>query len=354
MRLRTLFVCAGVLCSLLASSASASTVKDCALFTRNLKAGMNGEDVRILQQLLNNDSRTTIAQSGIGAKGSESTYFGTKTKLAVIKFQELYKDEVLIPAGLTHGSGYIGLSTRKKLLALCASGIPVKSATTPIAPTPLTQTPIPTPPLANSNTSSGAATLSQLATPIKASNVKPILMYPENYAVRQGETLVIYGGGFTPTNNTISVGATKYTGLTPTSDGTLEVNIPSTAIKGKFDLKFSNAKGESNTTFLVITDPNAIAPKVSKFTPTAGVVGTTVTVSGENFSKDWNDIVVGAKIITGVVSPDGKTLTFTATIPVPGVSAGEDVPNSNTESPLWFYVVNPNGISESSVFTVKF
>ena len=86
----------------------------------NLKAGSSGNDVLRLQQFLNSDADTTIALSGVGSSGAETTTFGSLTKNAVIKFQNKYSAEILAPNGLSSGTGIVGVSTRAKLNTLCA------------------------------------------------------------------------------------------------------------------------------------------------------------------------------------------------------------------------------------------
>lgn len=80
-------------------------------FTRPLKIGSTGSDVRALQVALNSVVETRVAESGPGSPRQETAYFGNKTALAVSKFQLLHRTAILIPNGLTQGTGYVGPST---------------------------------------------------------------------------------------------------------------------------------------------------------------------------------------------------------------------------------------------------
>ena len=65
---------------------SAPTNKCPGIFERELKLGFVGEDVRQLQSYLNS-SDFVVAVSGSGARGSETTFFGSLTKIALTKLQ---------------------------------------------------------------------------------------------------------------------------------------------------------------------------------------------------------------------------------------------------------------------------
>lgn len=80
-------------------------------FTQTMSLGSNSPEVLELQKILNTDSRTQIAESGVGSPGNETTYFGQKTKAAVVRFQNLYAKEILYPNNLTVGTGFVGRST---------------------------------------------------------------------------------------------------------------------------------------------------------------------------------------------------------------------------------------------------
>ena len=76
---------------------------------------ITGEHVRLLQTILNDDPRTRVSTRGIGAPGNETTHLGTLTRAALIRFQELHKDVVLAPLGLSQGTGMLGKNTRALL-----------------------------------------------------------------------------------------------------------------------------------------------------------------------------------------------------------------------------------------------
>lgn len=89
-------------------------------FSTNLSQGVSSSDVKNLQKTLNDSSLTQIAPSGPGSPGNESIYFGAATKKAVINFQDIFSDEILVPAGLIAGNGSVGPGTRAELNKLCS------------------------------------------------------------------------------------------------------------------------------------------------------------------------------------------------------------------------------------------
>lgn len=97
-------------------------------FTRDLRIGMSGDDVKCLQALLE-----VTPQTG---------YFGPLTAEAVKRFQEKYASEILTPLGLTSGTGYVGARTRAKLNELLTP--PTPPAPPPEQPPP-EQPPAPPP-----------------------------------------------------------------------------------------------------------------------------------------------------------------------------------------------------------------
>ncbi|MBU1046020.1 hypothetical protein KJ616_02780 [Patescibacteria group bacterium] len=86
------------------------TVVDCGKINNNLYFGLtNSAEVRCLQEFLKNQG------SGIYPEGLITGNFYFATKQAVIRFQEKYASEILLPLGLQAGTGYVGGSTRSKI-----------------------------------------------------------------------------------------------------------------------------------------------------------------------------------------------------------------------------------------------
>jgi hypothetical protein len=79
---------------------------------RVLQLGDIGDDVKVLQKFLNTHGYT-VAASGPGSVGNETSRFGDATKAALIRFQEAYADRILTPQGLTKGTGMYGPATQK-------------------------------------------------------------------------------------------------------------------------------------------------------------------------------------------------------------------------------------------------
>jgi hypothetical protein len=81
-------------------------------FSRTLRLGMKGEDVRQLQIYLNTHGYP-VSTTGAGSLGKETIYFGKATMQALIRFQEAKMAQVLKSLGLTKGTGLFGPATMK-------------------------------------------------------------------------------------------------------------------------------------------------------------------------------------------------------------------------------------------------
>ena len=90
----------------------------CYNFTLSHSQGDQGGDVMNIQKYLN-ASGFTVSASGAGSAGNESSYFGAKTKAAVVAFQNANAAQILAPVGLSAGTGYWGASSRSFANANC-------------------------------------------------------------------------------------------------------------------------------------------------------------------------------------------------------------------------------------------
>jgi len=117
------------------TTTSMSSSAGCYTFTQNLKLGATGGQVMWVQQFLNNHG-FTVAKTGAGSPGNETTHFGPATKAAVIAFQNAYASAILTPAGLTAGNGNWYAGTRAQANALCAGSTTTTTTGTGTGTTP--------------------------------------------------------------------------------------------------------------------------------------------------------------------------------------------------------------------------
>ncbi len=328
-------------------AAATNAAENSSAFIRTLRLGDSGPDVRLLQQKLNSDVDTQVAEYGPGSTGNETERFGQLTRDAVIRFQEKYTAEILVPIGLTSGTGVVGEATRRILNADAK-----KTATVPIpAANPATRSTTP------SATAPAAPTL-PAATPAGAKS-DIYISFPSSYYGPRGSKLTLAGSGFTKTQNTLHLGSNFSISDIPSNSGTsLIITIPERAPYGKHVIWIENANGKSlNESFYVVTKEGTSVPTIAGITPESGPYGEVVTIRGTNFAPKGNEILTNYHIIKDVASPDGTTLTFSVTpFPeIPQLQVGVDL-KRGIEAVMTFYVVNENGVSNKEKpgkFTIK-
>jgi len=324
-----------------------NTAEASSVFTRTLRLGDSGPDVLLLQQKLNADIDTRVAEYGPGSPGNETERFGQLTRAAVIRFQEKYAEKILVPIGLSSGTGVVGEATRR-VLDIQTSEAP---NTEPVTTTPATPIAPTTPAQAPSEMPATTAT--------ETAKKDIYISFPSSYYGPRGSKLTLAGSGFTKTKNTLHFGQNYTISDISSGNGTsLTVTIPDDAPHGKHVIWIENANGKSlNESFYVVTKENTSVPTITSVTPESGLYGETITVRGTNFAPKGNEILTNYHIIKDVSSPDGKTLTFSVTpFPdIPQLQVGVDL-KRGIEAKMTFYIVNENGVSNKEkpgTFTIK-
>ncbi len=285
--------------------------------TKNLSLGMKDTEIISLQKILNQTPETRIAQAGPGSPGNETDYFGNLTLRAVARFQELNREEILVPSNLSAGNGFVGPATRKVLNK--------KQASTKVDDV------------------------------VKGSPTIPLtgftyIISPDKYAELPGTKITLTGVGFTSENNTLFFGkdrARKIEGLRSSNGTTLAFTLPDYPA-GKYDLYIQNANGSSTLpSFIIIKSPKSEAPIIESVSPTSGPYGSKIVIKGKNFTATNNEVRTNYRIIENLPSPDGTTITVSMDLfpDVPQLQTG-NVPKQNFTLPVYLFVLNSNGVSD--------
>lgn len=310
------------------------------LFDIDLSLGSRSKQVIMLQKILNQNSETRVASEGPGSPGNETEYFGRATQSAVIRFQEKYADEILVPKGLSRGTGYFGSATRRKILELLdASGKNKPEVMPVVAPTT-------------------DAFSEYLKNALKDSLDTVRISKITTQKGTVGSTVVLYGSGYSKIGNTIYFDENNSIEKVVAEDVVkISFTIPQNIPLGKHRVWVKNEKGISNKNFyFVVTGQNTVPPTLQKVTPSSGTVGTVVVVTGEHFSPKNNDIISPYGVIEGLSSPDGKTLSFPFTYAILEKiiklkESGKKDAEKNILVP--FTLVNDNGFTTNNLsFTI--
>lgn len=287
-------------------------------FYRNLRLGDRGTDVLALQRFLNQISITRIANSGAGSLGNETSYFGNLTKNAVIRLQELYKDEILVPIGLTRGTGFVGERTRNKLNSLSVAQIP--NGETPkqpetivlkkgnfeikILPRSMAQTKPEDPPSTMVIITDGQKAFDTLI----SVNINKDVVGLRQWLARPK----VYDA----TGNTVNFGGYSIANL-PSDGRSLYFNVPEVP-PGEYAVSVTSSYGTSDEGLYTVTKKPqtlVVVPHILRISPSYGKEGATVTIYGENFSLTGNTIVSSFGNMPNISSKDGKEITFVMNTP---------------------------------------
>ncbi|OJJ14972.1 hypothetical protein BKI52_41195 [marine bacterium AO1-C] len=154
-----------------------------------------------------------------------------------------------------------------------------------------------------------------------------------------GAEVTISGSNFSTTanNNTVKFNGTLAI-ITSATATELKVTVPTGATTGKITVEVGNKTVTSSADFTVTTTP-VTNPVISSFAPQSGVVGTEVTINGQNFSTTANDNLVK---FNGVLATVASATSTQLKVNVPSgattgkitVEVGGEIVTSNTNFTL--------------------
>ena len=158
-----------------------------------------------------------------------------------------------------------------------------------------------------------------------------------------GTSVVIDGLNFstTPEDNIVRFGGFQAAEPTVASAISLTVEVPANARTGPISVQVNGQTGTSGTDFTVLVPSALPAPVVDGFTPDEGPVGTSVVITGQNFSATANENIVrfGGIKAADPTSPSTTSLTVL-------------VPDGAITGPITVMVSGQTGTSGTTIFTV--
>ena len=335
-------------------------------FKNDLKLGDTGADVVLLQQILNKNNVTLVANDGPGSKNNETIYFGTLTKWAVIVFQELYREEILIPNGLMVGTGFVGPTTRAKLNSLFRQGW-AGSSVSNVSPqtTNLNQSNILTTPLSTTPPSSVPGISPPTPSPFPT---RKIFVYSTSkYQISPGSPIEVNGSGFSSSQNSLHIGDVRTIPLLSSSLGGthLSTTIPQDLPLGKYEIWVTSGDARGGTTnssknslapiYVFVTNNPVATPVISSISPSPATIDKEITINGSGFSATSNNIYSSLGNLSNLSSSnDGKIIKVKIS-DLPQARNIKKIPGGESvEFDAWIYVQNENGVNKSpGIFRIK-
>lgn len=312
------------------------------IFLRDLRFGDSGNDISMLQKVL----KTDLA----GSTGSpinfdnENSYFGEQTRRAVVSFQNKYVNQILLPVGLTEGTGFVGLWTRLKLNEILLKDF----ADTPISLS--VETPTGNLNTGASATSLGVAGLDVSGLAVSASDELMLGFASRSYG-SVGTSVSLSGSGFGQTS-VVNFGRLKISSFDKLSQGSIEFKVPASAPTGRHEISVSVDGKTSNSVPFMVSRAGASIPKITNIEPRIARFDDEIVVIGENFSATGNTISSSLGVMDNLGSSDGQKIVFK--IQKPDYLKEELVlpawfgDKENLNWPVTIFVINENGISQDS------
>jgi hypothetical protein len=246
------------------STATTSTTYN---FTRDLTLGSTGEDVKALQQYLN-AAGYTVAATGAGSVGNESTYFGSLTQAALAKFQAAN--------GISPAAGYFGPITRAKIASMTPT-----TPTTPVTPSsPLTVS------LAADNPASANVQKGSANNPV----LKLMLTSGSSAVTVTGLTLKSYG--------------------TTEATGTTDVSAVKLFDENNIQLGNTRTPTGNQVNFVIVPALTIPANSSRTVTVTANIGNTTNVMAAVRYGIESASAILGGTTFTGSYPVVGNSFTI--------------------------------------------